>query len=172
MSQRQFEAQNIVLLKISDTRTETTDDVGDMFKDMIEADGHRFVERQIVPDDRFHIRAAVSQWLVRDDIDVIFTTGGTGVTARDVTPEAIRPLLDKEISGIGELFRFLSYEQIKTSTIQSRALGGVANGKIVFVAPGSKGAVQDMWTNIAREQLDSRVKPCNLVMLKHRLLEK
>ena len=169
MSTREFIPQNIVLLKISDTRTETTDDVGDMFKKMIEADGHNFVERTIVPDDKFHIRAAVSAWLVRDDVDVVFTTGGTGVTARDVTPEAIRPLLDKEINGIGELFRSLSYELIGTSTIQSRALGGVANGKIVFVAPGSKGAVKDMWTNIARQQLDNRVKPCNLVMLKGRL---
>ncbi len=169
MSEREFQAQNIVFLKISDTRTEATDDVGDMFKTMVEADGHKFVERLIVPDDRFHIRAAVSAWLVRDDVDVIFTTGGTGVTERDVTPESIRPLLDKEIAGIGELFRNLSYQQIGTSTIQSRALGGVANGKIVFVAPGSRGAVKDMWTSIARAQLDNRVKPCNLVMLKGRI---
>ena len=170
MSERPFIPQNIVLLKISDTRTEATDDVGDMFKGMIETDGHNFVERQIVADDKFYIRAAVSAWLIRDDVDVIFTTGGTGVTGRDVTPEAILPLLDKEISGIGELFRYLSYEQIRTSTIQSRALGGVANGKILFVAPGSKGAVKDMWHQIARDQLDHRVKPCNLVMLKDRLL--
>lgn len=170
MSEREFKAQKIVLLKISDTRTESTDDVGDMFKSMIQDDGHIFIERQIVPDDLFHIRAAVSAWLVREDIDVIFTTGGTGITKRDVTPEAIRPLLEKEITGIGEIFRLLSYEHIKTSTIQSRALGGVANGKIVFVAPGSKGAVKDMWNKIAREQLDNRTRPCNLIMLKDRLV--
>ena len=171
MSQTEPQPQNIAFLKMSDTRLPGTDDVGDMFKKMVEKEGHSLVERKIVPDDKYKIRAALSAWLVRDDIDVIFTTGGTGITGRDVTPEAIIPLLDKEISGIGELFRYLSYEQIRTSTIQSRALGGVANGKIIFVAPGSKGAVKDMWNLIAREQLDSRTKPCNLVMLKGRLLE-
>ncbi len=169
MSDREFIKQNIVLLKISDTRTEATDDVGAVFKEMVEADGHTFVERKIVLDDKYQIRAAISNWLIREDVDVIFTTGGTGVTSRDVTPESIRPLLDKEISGIGELFRSLSYEFIKTSTIQSRAFGGVSNGKIVFVAPGSKGAVKDMWTKVAKDQLDNRVRPCNLIMLKDRL---
>ena len=172
MSQeREFIPLKIAVLKVSDTRTEATDDVGKMLGEIIAAEGHEFHEKVIVRDCKYQIRAAVSKWLAEEEVNVIISTGGTGVTGRDGTPEAIVPLLDKVIDGFGELFRMKSYELIKTSTLQSRCVAGVANGIYVFCLPGSKGACKDGWA-IIREQLDHRTRPCNLVQLMPRLKEK
>ncbi len=171
MSQeREFIPLKIAVLKVSDTRTEATDDVGKMLGEIISAEGHEFHEKVIVRDCKYQIRAAVSKYLAEEEVNVIISTGGTGVTGRDGTPEAVVPLLDKVIDGFGELFRMKSYELIKTSTIQSRCLAGVANGIYVFCLPGSKGACKDGW-DIIREQLDHRTRPCNLVQLMPRLKE-
>ena len=170
-TEREFIPLKIALLKVSDTRTEKTDDVGMMLSEIITSEGHEFYEKVIVPDCKYKIRAAVSKWLAEEEVNVIISTGGTGVTGRDGTPEAVTPLLDKVIDGFGELFRMKSYEFIKTSTIQSRCLAGVANGIYVFCLPGSKGACKDGWA-IIREQLDHRTRPCNLVQLMPRLKEK
>jgi len=169
--EREFIPLKIAILKVSDTRTEATDDAGRMLGEIISNDGHDFHEKIIVPDCKYKIRSAVSKWLADEEVNVIITTGGTGVTGRDGTPEAVTPLLDKVIDGFGELFRMKSYELIKTSTIQSRCLAGVANGIYVFCLPGSKGACKDGWS-IIREQLDYRTRPCNLVELMPRLKEK
>ncbi len=169
--EKKFTPLDIVILKISDTRTEETDTTGKMLAEMIEQEGHSFVEKVIVPDCIYQIRAAISKWVAEEKINVIITTGGTGVTGRDGTPEAVRPLLDKEIEGFGEIFRAQSYHHIGMSTIQSRALAGVANGVYIFCFPGSKGACKDGW-NLVRSQLDSRNTPCNLVELMPRLKEK
>ncbi|MCH2207777.1 MAG: molybdenum cofactor biosynthesis protein B [Lentisphaerales bacterium] len=172
MSQeREFIPLKIAVLKVSDTRTEATDDVGKMLGEIISAEGHEFHEKVIVPDCKYKIRAAVSKWLAEEEVNVVISTGGTGVTGRDGTPEAVVPLLDKVIDGFGELFRMKSYELIKTSTIQSRCLAGGANGIYVFCLPGSKGACKDGWS-IIREQLDHTTRPCNLVQLMPRLKEK
>jgi len=169
--EREFIPLKIAILKVSDTRTEATDDVGRMLGEIITAEGHQLTEKVIVPDCKYKIRAAVSNWLAGEEVNVIISTGGTGVTGRDGTPEAVTSLLDKIIDGFGELFRMKSYELIKTSTIQSRCLAGVANGIYVFCLPGSKGACKDGWA-IIREQLDHRTRPCNLVELMPRLKEK
>ena len=172
MSQeREFIPLKIAILKVSDTRTDETDDVGRMLGEIVAAEGHEFSEKIIVPDCKYKIRAAVSKWLADEEVNVIISTGGTGVTGRDGTPEAVIPLLDKVIDGFGELFRMKSYELIKTSTIQSRCVAGVANDVYVFCLPGSKGACKDGW-GIIREQLDHRTRPCNLVQLMPRLKEK
>lgn len=168
----QFIPLKIAVLVVSDTRTESDDVSGKLLVEQAEAAGHRIIAKQIVPDDTYRIRAAVSDWIARDDVQVIITTGGTGVTGRDGTPEAILPLLDKVLDGFGEMFRMLSYQDIKTSTIQSRALAGVANATYLFCLPGSSGACRTAWDLLIKEQLDYRTKPCNLVQLMPRLMEK
>jgi molybdopterin adenylyltransferase len=156
---------NCAVLTVSDTRTLDTDASGALLIELLTADGHRLAERAIAKDDRFQIRAIVSRWIAEPSVDVVLTTGGTGFTGRDSTPEAIAPLLDKTIDGFGELFRQLSYEEIGTSTIQSRALGGLSNGTLVFSMPGSKNACRTAWTRILHNQLDVNFKPCNFVEL-------
>lgn len=163
---------NIAVLTISDSRTEENDTSGKVLVERAEAAGHRIVDKRIVADDIYQIRAALSIWIADDEVNAIITTGGTGVTGRDGTPEAVKPLLDKEIEGFGELFRMISYEEIKTSTVQSRALSGVANGTYLFCLPGSSGACRTGWDRLINDQLDSRHRPCNLVELMPRLLEK
>ncbi len=172
MSQaRDFIPLNIALMTISDTRTEADDKSGAVLRRLVDEAGHRVCEQIIVPDDIYQIRAAVSRWIAAPDVQAVVTTGGTGITGRDGTPEAVRPLLDKVIDGFGEMFRMLSYELIGTSTIQSRTLAGVANGTFVFCLPGSSGACKDGWTKLIAHQLDYRTRPCNLVELMPRLLE-
>jgi len=169
--EKNFVPLNIAVLTVSDTRTLDNDRSGGLLVELLEKDGHRLADRQIVPDDRYGIRAHVSRWIADPAVEVILTTGGTGFTGRDGTPEAVRPLLDKVMDGFGELFRAVSYDLIGTSTMQSRALGGVANGTFVFCLPGSTGACRDGWTRIISQQLDYRTRPCNLVELMPRLLE-
>jgi len=171
-SEREFIPLNIAVLTISDSRTEKTDKSGALLAERLIAAGHRLAEKRIVPDDIYRIRAAVSHWIAEDGVNAVISTGGTGVTGRDGTPEAVQPLLDKEIEGFGEVFRTLSYEEIKTSTLQSRALAGVANATYVFCLPGSSGACKTGWDKVISAQLDYRTRPCNLVELMPRLLEK
>ena len=163
---------NIAVLTVSDTRNEETDKSGALLARRLEAAGHRLAEKRIVPDDVYRIRALVAHWIAEEPVQVVISTGGTGVTGRDGTPEAVAPLLDKTIDGFGEIFRVLSYEEIKTSTLQSRALAGVANGTYVFCLPGSSGACRTAWDRIIAAQLDYRTRPCNLVELIPRLLER
>lgn len=171
-SERQLIPLDIAVLTVSDTRTEETDKSGALLAARVEQAGHRVAAKLIVPDDVYRIRAVVAGWIAEPGIQVAISTGGTGVTGRDGTPEAVKPLLDKEIEGFGEVFRALSYDEIKTSTLQSRALAGVANGTYVFCLPGSSGACRTAWDKIIKEQLDYRTRPCNLVELMPRLLEK
>lgn len=168
----EFKPLNVAVLTVSDTRDESNDKSGATLVEHIFQAGHHVAEKKIVPDNIYQIRAVVSQWIVNANIDVIITTGGTGVTGRDGTPEAIAPLLDKRLEGFGEIFRFISFTEIKTSTIQSRAIAGVANGTYIFCLPGSANACKTAWENIIAAQLDSRTRPCNLVQLMPRLLEK
>ena len=160
----------IAVMTVSDTRTEDDDRSGKILVDSLTTAGHYLAKKIIVPDNIYKIRAVVSDWIADESVRVILTTGGTGVTGRDGTPEAIKPLLDKEIEGFGEIFRMISYQEIKTSTIQSRTLAGVANGTYIFCLPGSSGACQTGW-NIIKDQLDSRNRPCNLAQLIPRLRE-
>jgi len=160
----------IAVLTVSDTRTEADDKSGKILVDNLTTTGHFPADKTIVPDNIYQIRAVISRWIADESVQVILTTGGTGVTGRDVTPEAIKPLLDKEIAGFGEIFRMISYQEIKTSTIQSRTLAGVANGTYIFCLPGSSGACQTGWS-IIKDQLDSRHRPCNLAQLVPRLNE-
>ena len=169
---REFVPLNIAVLTLSDTRTEATDTSGKVLVERLEGAGHHLHERRIEPDDIYRIRAAVSEWIAAAAVDVVVTTGGTGVTGRDGTPEALEPLLDKLIDGFGEMFRFFSYEDIGTSTLQSRCLAGVANGTYIFCLPGSANACRTGWDKLIEHQLDYRTKPCNLVELMPRLLEK
>ena len=169
---REFIPLSIAVLVVSDTRTDADDVSGKTLVERIQDAGHRLVEKRIVPDNIYQIRAVVSGWIADGDISVIITTGGTGVTGRDGTPEAVEPLLDKVLDGFGETFRSISYQDIKTSTIQSRALAGVANGTYIFCLPGSSGACRTAWDDLIMEQLDYRTRPCNLVQLMPRLLEK
>lgn len=169
---RSFVPIDVAVLTVSDTRTEETDTSGRLLVSRLETDGHRLAEKAIVPDDVHRIRARVSGWIADPGVRAVVTTGGTGLTGRDGTPEAVRPLLDKEIDGFGELFRAVSYEEIGTSTVNSRALGGVANGTLVFCLPGSSGACRTAWDRILREQLDYRFRPCNLIELLPRLTER
>ena len=168
---KQFIALNIAVLTISDSRTESDDKSGKTLADRIESAGHQVFEKKIVADDIYQIRAVISQWIAEDKVNAIVTTGGTGVTGRDGTPEAVLPLLDKVLDGFGEVFRMLSYQDIKTSTMQSRAVAGVANGSYIFCLPGSTGACRTAWDDLIKEQLDVRTKPCNLVQLMPRLKE-
>ena len=166
-----FVAIQIAVLTVSDTRTLENDTSGATLVARIEASGHRCIERSIIRDDAREIEAVLRGWIARPEIDCIITTGGTGITGRDVTPEAFARVLEKEIQGFGELFRMLSFQKIGTSTMQSRALGGVAGGTYLFALPGSTGACRDAWDDILRFQLDARHKPCNLVELMPRLQE-
>ena len=165
-------ALNIAVLVVSDSRTEKTDKSGRLLAERIESAGHKLLEKKIVEDDIYKIRAAVAGWCANDEVDIILTTGGTGVTGRDGTPEAVTCLLDKLIDGFGEAFRMISLDEIGTSSLQSRALAGVANGKYIFVLPGSSGACATAWDKIIGSQLDSRTRPCNLAELMPRLNEK
>ena len=162
---------NIAVLTISDTRTLADDKSGDRLVEMITRDGHKVAARAIVTDDRDRIVAALRAHIADPQVDCIITTGGTGVTGRDVTPEAFKDVMEKEIEGFGELFRMLSYPKIGTSTMQSRAIGGVADGTYLFALPGSPSACKDGWEDILKFQLDSRLRPCNLVELMPRLKE-
>ena len=171
-SRRPFLPVNIAVLTVSDSRTIDTDKSGDILCERIEAAGHRVAERKLVSDDADAIVTALRAWVADPGIDVIISTGGTGVTGRDVTPEAVRAVAEKEIPGFGELFRWLSYAKIGTSTVQSRALAAVANGTYVFALPGSPGACRDAWDDILVHQLDSRYRPCNFVELMPRLKER
>jgi molybdenum cofactor biosynthesis protein B len=168
---REFVALNIAVLTISDTRTEANDKSGALLASRITAAGHRLAAKRIEKDDIYRIRAVVSAWIADPDVNVVITTGGTGLTGRDGTPEAVTPLLDKQIDGFGELFRAYSLEEIGTSTLQSRCLGGVANGTFIFCLPGSTGACTTGWDRILERQLDYRTRPCNFVELIPRLLE-
>lgn len=152
---------NIAILTISDTRDASTDTSGDLLEKMASDDGHHVVGRCLVKDELSAIQTQVKAWCDDDKVQVIISTGGTGLSARDVTPEALRPMFDKEINGFGELFRQLSYDGVGTSTIQSRALGGIIGQTLVFALPGSNGACRDGWQKILTEQLDNRHKPCN-----------
>ncbi len=169
---REFVALDIAVLTVSDSRTEETDKSGKLLADRLQAAGHRLADKRIIPDDVYAIRAVVAAWIADTDVDAVITTGGTGVTGRDGTPEAISVLLDKTIDGFGEVFRAISLEQIGTSTIQSRATAGVANGTYVFCVPGSSGACATAWDSLIKAQLDIRTRPCNLAELMPRLLEK
>lgn len=158
-----FTPASIAVLTVSDTRTEETDTSGGYLADQVKETGHKLADKQIVIDDVYKIRAIVSKWIADENVDAILVTGGTGFTARDFTPEALAPLFDKQVEGFGELFRAVSYEEIGTSTIQSRALGGFANRTVILAMPGSTGACRTAWTRIIRDQLDSRHKPCNFM---------
>ncbi|MCX8134708.1 MAG: molybdenum cofactor biosynthesis protein B [Roseococcus sp.] len=168
---RTFVPVNIALLTVSDTRDLASDRSGDALAERIAAAGHRLVDRAIVKDEADLIEAKLRGWIADPEVDCVITTGGTGITGRDVTPEAFARVLEKEITGFGELFRMLSYRKIGTSTIQSRAIGGVAGGTYLFALPGSTGAVKDAWDDILLFQLDARHRPCNLVELMPRLKE-
>ena len=152
---------NIAILTVSDTRTFETDTSGQFLQEAAEAEGHNIIDRQISIDDVFQLRAVVSNWIANPDIQIIISTGGTGFTARDNTPEALAPLFEKQVEGFGELFRHLSYLEIGTSTVQSRCLAGMANKTMIFCLPGSTGACKTGWQGILKEQLNSAHKPCN-----------
>lgn len=170
--QRNFIALDIAVLTVSDSRDEASDKSGALLQRLLSEAGHRPAHKAIVRDDKYQIREVLSRWIVDESISVILTTGGTGVTGRDGTPEAATPLFDKIIDGFGETFRSLSYQSIGTSTLQSRAVAGVANGTYIFCLPGSSGACKDAWTKLISSQLDYRTRPCNLVELMPRLREK
>lgn len=170
--EREFIPLNIAVLTVSDSRDESSDKSGPLLVRYLTEAGHRLAEKTIVPDDKYRIREVVSRWIADEGLQVVLTTGGTGVTGRDGTPEAVEPLLDKVIDGFGETFRALSYQSIGTSTLQSRAIAGVANGTYIFCLPGSSGACKDGWTGLIETQLDYRTRPCNLVELMPRLREK
>jgi molybdenum cofactor biosynthesis protein B len=168
---RPFIAVNIAILTVSDTRTAANDASGDTLAARVTAAGHAVIARAIEKDDASAIEKLLRGWIADPAVDVVITTGGTGITGRDVTPEAFDRVLEKQIEGFGELFRMLSYQKIGTSTMQSRALGGVAHGTYLFALPGSTGAVKDAWDDILVWQLDNRHRPCNLVELMPRLQE-
>ena len=158
-----FVSLNVAVLTVSDTRTEETDTSGHLLVDSLQSAEHQLVDKVIVKDDIYKIREVVSRWIASDTVQAVLVTGGTGFSGRDSTPEALLPIFDKEVDGYGELFRQLSYEQIGTSTIQSRTVAGFANGTVIFVMPGSNNACKTAWEGIIREQLDSRHRPCNFV---------
>ena len=171
-NEREFKPLNIAVMTVSDTRTEETDKSGNTLVKLLTEAGHALADKQIVPDNIYRIRAVVSQWIADSNINAVITTGGTGITGRDTTPEAVAALFDKQIDGFGEIFRAVSYEEINTSTIQSRAVAGVANATFIFCLPGSTGACCTGWGKIISHQLDYRTRPCNLVELMPRVLEK
>ena len=171
MKQQNFLPLRISVLVVSDTRTEETDTSGKIFAERLTEEGHSLAEKCIVPDDIYQIRAVLSRWIVDPAVDIILTTGGTGLTGRDGTPEAVIPLFDKVIEGFGEMFRQISYDEISTSTIQSRVTAGVANGTYIFCLPGSSGACRTGWDKILSTQLDIRSRPCNFAEMLPRLTE-
>lgn len=161
----------IAVLTLSDSRTPAEDKSGNFLADALQQAGHELIDRDLAPDDVYQMRAVVSRWIADDTVQVILTTGGTGVTGRDSTPEAIAPLLDKEIEGFGELFRLVSFDEIGPSTLQSRTLSGMANGTLIFCLPGSTGACRTGWDKILRLQLDISTKPCNFAAMFPRFKE-
>jgi molybdenum cofactor biosynthesis protein B len=169
-NEREFKPLNIAVMTVSDTRTEATDTSGNTLVKLLTEAGHLLAEKCIVADDIYRIRAVISQWIADANINAVITTGGTGITGRDCTPEAVSVLFDKQIDGFGEVFRAVSYEEINTSTIQSRAVAGVANATFIFCLPGSTGACRTGWSKLIRHQLDYRTRPCNLVELMPRVL--
>lgn len=158
-----FQALNIAVLTVSDTRTQENDTSGGFLVEALQTAGHNLIEKKIVIDDKYHLRAQVSKWVASDTIQVILATGGTGFTERDTTPEALSILFDKQIEGFGELFRHISYLEIGTSTVQSRAIAGMANKTAIFCMPGSTNACKTAWNGILKEQLDGSHRPCNFV---------
>jgi len=158
-----FQSLNIAVHTVSDTRTEETDTSGQALVERLKKAGHNLADKQITKDDIFHIRSVVSQWIHRDDVNVVLITGGTGFTVRDNTPQAVEPLLMKQVPGFGELFRAISYQEIGTSTIQSRALAGISNGTLVVCMPGSPNACKTAWDKVLVDQLDASHRPCNFV---------
>lgn len=167
----QFVPLNLCVLTVSDTRTAADDGSGDYLVLSLGQAGHRLAERRIVKDDRYRVRAIVADWIADENVHGVLVTGGTGFTGRDSTPEAIRPLLDKEMPGFGEMFRVLSFDEIGTSTMQSRAFAGLSNNTFVFCLPGSTSACRTAWEKLIRSQLDATTRPCNLVGLMPRLRE-
>ena len=167
----EFKALNIAVMTVSDTRTEETDRSGALLVQSLLTAGHNLSAKKIVRDEQAEIEAALRQWITDETVDVVLATGGTGVTGRDVTPEAFQAVCEKEIPGFGELFRMISYDLIKTSTLQSRATAGVAGGTYLFAIPGSTGACRDAWNKILIHQLDNRHRPCNFAELIPRLTE-
>ncbi len=161
--EKEFIVMNIAVLTVSDTRTPETDTSGQYLVERVTESGHTLCAREIVIDDIYLLRAKVSDWIADPEVHAVISTGGTGFTGRDSTPEALSPLFDKEIDGFGELFRHLSLSDIGTSTVQSRALGGMANKTVIFCLPGSTGACKTAWEGILKDQLDSRHRPCNFV---------
>ncbi|MCG8440643.1 MAG: molybdenum cofactor biosynthesis protein B [Caulobacterales bacterium] len=168
---REFTPVRIAVMTVSDTRTPETDSSGDTLVQRLESAGHILADRRIVTDDRHRIRAVAQGWIADPEVDVVISTGGTGLTGRDVTPEAFKALYDKEIEGFSAVFHQVSLETVGTSTLASRATAGVANGTFLFCLPGSGGAVKDGWDKVIVHQLDSRHRPCNLVELMPRLQE-
>ena len=162
---------NLCVLTVSDSRTSANDTSGDYLATALAEDGHRLADRALLPDDKYKLREVVSRWISDESIDGVLVTGGTGFTGRDSTPEALLPLLDKQMPGFGELFRAISFEDIGTSSLQSRAFAGLANNTFVFCLPGSTSACRTAWERIIRAQLDARTKPCNLAALRPRLKE-
>lgn len=161
----EFSPQSIAVLTISDSRTETSDKSGRYLTEALGEAGHKVYDKQILPDHKYRIRALLSHWIAAAEVRVIITTGGTGFADRDITPEAVQPLLDKQIPGFGELFRQVSIGEIGTSALQSRALAGVANGAFIFCLPGSVNACRTAWEKILKQQLDIRNRPCNFIEL-------
>jgi molybdenum cofactor biosynthesis protein B len=170
-AQTDFVPLAIAVLTVSDSRTGADDTSGDYLVAAVAEAGHRLAARALLPDNRYRIRAQVAAWIADEAVDGVLLTGGTGFTGRDSTPEAIEPLLDKPMPGFGEMFRVLSYDEIGTSTLQSRAFAGLANATFVFCLPGSTSACRTAWEKLIRAQLDSRTRPCNLASLKPRLRE-
>lgn len=166
-----FKPVRVAILTVSDTRTAENDTSGDILEERVKTTGHTLADRTIAKDEITAVRAQVSSWIAREDIDVIISTGGTGLTGRDITPEAVTPLFEKIIDGFSVIFHKVSYDSVGLSTLQSRAVAGLANGTFVFCLPGSNGAVKDGWDKVIQLQLDSRHKPCNLVELMPRLRE-
>ena len=171
MKQPDFLPLRISILVVSDSRTAETDTSGKLLAERLTSAGHALAEKCFVPDDIYQIRAVLSRWIVDPAVDIVLTTGGTGLTGRDGTPEAAVPLIDKVIEGFGEMFRWVSYEEISTSTIQSRVIAGVANGTYIFCLPGSAGACRTGWDKILASQLDIRSRPCNFAEIIPRLTE-
>ena len=167
----EFQSLRLCLLTVSDSRTSAVDTSGDFLAEALAAAGHRLADRALLRDDKYALRARVSQWIADEGVDGILVTGGTGFTGRDSTPEALLPLLDKQMDGFGEIFRALSFEEIGTSSLQSRAFAGVANGTFLFCLPGSTSACRLGWEKLIRAQLDARTRPCNLAALRPRLRE-
>ena len=168
---RDFVPLSLCVLTVSDTRDASSDSSGDYLVEALQADGHRLAQRALLPDDKYRLRAVVAGWIADEAIDGVLVTGGTGFTGRDSTPEALLPLLDKQMPGFGELFRAISFDEIGTSSLQSRAFAGLANATFVFALPGSTSACRTAWEKIIRAQLDARTRPCNLATLRPRLRE-